>query len=186
MANKKKTKVKPAPKTKAKLVAKPKPKAKMKPKIQSKPKSKSSVKAKAQAKPKPKAQAKPKPKAKTKFTKAIALKTPVKLSPPKNVDYSKAITPLGDRLVIRVTQGERVTAGGLIIPDTVSQATGFLKATVLAVGRGTVSKKGSLKPMDVKIGDSVLFSQHAGMKIKFNAEDLQIIQETDVMGVVQN
>lgn len=106
--------------------------------------------------------------------------------PPKNVDYSKAITPLGDRLVIKLESRERVTAGGLIIPETVSQATGFLRAKVLAVGHGAFSKKGHLKPMDVKKGDTILFSQHAGMKIQFNSEDLQIIKETDVMGVVPN
>lgn len=105
----------------------------------------------------------------------------------KVVDYSKAITPLLDRLVVRVLQGERVTAGGLIIPDTVSMmATGYLKAEVVAVGHGAKSKKGNLKPLDVQVGDHVLFSEHAGTKVEFNAEELQIIHETDVMGILQN
>lgn len=110
--------------------------------------------------------------------------TPVKA---KVVDYSKAITPLLDRLVVRVLQGERVTAGGLIIPDTVSMmATGYLKAEVVAVGHGSKNKKGHIKPLDVQIGDHVLFAQHAGTKIEFNAEELQIIHESDVMGILQN
>jgi chaperonin GroES len=100
-------------------------------------------------------------------------------------NYSEVITPLGDRLVVRVENNERVTAGGLIIPDTVSEAVGFLKARVLAVGRGTQNKKGFIKTMDVQVGDSVLFSQYAGTKVQFNSEELQIIHETDVMGIVQ-
>ena len=115
-----------------------------------------------------------------------AVKPAVKLTPKTNIDYSKAITPLGDRLVVRVATGERITAGGLIIPDSASLATGYLKATVMAVGAGGKSKKGQLRPLDVKIGDSVLFSEHAGTKVIFNAEELQIIHESDVMGIVQN
>lgn len=103
-----------------------------------------------------------------------------------SIDYTKAVTPLGDRLVVRVLSGERVTAGGLIIPDTASMATGYLKAVVLASGSGAKNKKGSLRPLDVQVGDEVLFSEHAGIKIRFNDEDLQIIHETDVMGVIQN
>ncbi len=105
----------------------------------------------------------------------------------KVIDYSKAITPLLDRLVVRVLHGERVTAGGLIIPDTVSMmATGYLKAEVVAVGHGGKSKKGNLKPLDVQVGDHVLFSEHAGTKVEFNAEELQIIHESDVMGILQS
>lgn len=110
-----------------------------------------------------------------------------KPTPKVNVDYSKAITPLGDRLVVRLVNTERVTPGGLIIPNTSSSiATGYLKATVLAIGSGGKSKKGHLQPLDVKIGDTVLFAEHAGTKVTFNSEELQIIHESDVMGVVQN
>jgi len=111
---------------------------------------------------------------------------PIKLTSVPNIDYSKAITPLGDRLVVKVVNSERITQGGLIIPDSAaSVATGYLKAKVLAVGTGGKSKKGNLQPLDVKIGDTVLFSEHSGTKVLFNSEDLQIIHETDVMGVVQ-
>ncbi|AGH94808.1 GroES family chaperonin [Pseudobdellovibrio exovorus] len=102
------------------------------------------------------------------------------------VDYSKAITPLGDRLVVRVQGSERVTAGGIIIPDSASTATGYLKAEVLAAGTGSKNKKGLLKPLDVKVGDLVLFNSYAGTKVTFNSEELQIIHESDVMGVVQD
>ncbi len=123
--------------------------------------------------------------AKKTITKATA-KAVVKPIPKVNVDYSKAITPLGDRLVVKVVNSERVTAGGLIIPDSASMASGYLKAEVLAVGSGGKSKKGLLRPLDVKVGDSVLFSEHSGTKVNFNAEELQIIHESDVMGIIQN
>ncbi len=121
-----------------------------------------------------------------KSVKKSVVKQVVKPTPKINIDYSKAITPLGDRLVVKVATGERITAGGLIIPDSANLATGYLKATVMAVGAGGKNKKGLLRPLDVKIGDSVLFSEHAGTKVSFNAEELQIIHESDVMGIVQN
>jgi chaperonin GroES len=103
-----------------------------------------------------------------------------------NIDYSKAITPLMDRLVVRVMNSERLSAGGLIIiPDTALMATGYLKAEVLAVGSGTKSKRGYLKPLDVKVGDKVLFAEYAGTKVQFNSEDLHIIHESDVMGILE-
>lgn len=110
-----------------------------------------------------------------------------KLSPVVKVDYSKAITPLEDRLVVRLINSERITPGGLIIPDTATSiAEGYLKATVLAAGQGLMNKKGSVRPLDVKVGDTILFWEDAGTKVKFNSEDLLIIHEYDVMGIVQN
>lgn len=119
-------------------------------------------------------------------SKMIAKPTQVKTISAPVIDYTKAITPLGERLVVKVVSAERVTAGGLIIPESVSDSTGFLKATVLAVGNGAKNKKGHLKPLDVKTGDVVLFSKYSGTAVQFNSEDLQIIKESDVMGIVQN
>ena len=187
MASKKKAKKPAAKKPIMKKAAAKKTTAKKATAKKAKPAPKKAVAKKAvKAKPEKKSAA---PK-KTTARKAPMVKTsPVKAmkssAPAKKVDYSKAITPLGDRLVVRVVNNERITAGGLIIPDTVSDAVGFLKATVLAVGRGTQNKKGFIKTMDVQVGDSVLFSQYAGTKVQFNSEDLQIIHETDVMGIVQ-
>lgn len=127
-----------------------------------------------------------KPAAKNKKATPKVVKAATEVIAPK-VDYTKAITPLGDRLVVKTVNGERVTAGGLIIPDSATSiATGYLKAKVLAVGSGNKSKKGFVKPLDVKVGDTVLFSQHSGTKVNFNSEELQIIHESDVMGIVQN
>lgn len=150
------------------------------------------VVAKKAAKPVKKAVAKKaavkKPVAKKAVAKKTAAPVAVKATAKpavKNLDYSKAITPLGDRLVVRVVKGEKLTAGGLIIPDMVSSAIGHLKGEVLAVGNGGKNKKGAVRPLDVQKGDEVLFSEYAGTKIEFNSEELQIVHESDVMGIVQ-
>ncbi len=101
-----------------------------------------------------------------------------------NVDYSKAVTPLGDRLVVRIAIPETMTAGGLYIPDMVNNAVGHLKGEVLAIGQGFTTKKGFLRSMDVQKGDQVLFADHAGTKVIFNSEELFIVNETDVLGVI--
>ena len=116
------------------------------------------------------------------ITKKIIAKPVVKAS----IDFSKAVTPLGDRLVVRVVQNEKMTAGGLYIPDMARSSDGYLKGEVLAVGHGHTTKKGFLRAMDVQKGDQVLFSEHAGTKVVFNSEELQIVNETDVLGIVQN
>lgn len=110
---------------------------------------------------------------------------PVKIAAPKAIDYTKAITPLGDRLVIRLTQTERVTPGGLILPDSVSSTSGYLKGEVLAAGHGTYTKKGHHKLLDVKIGDVVLFNEYSSTKVKYNNEDLHIVHESDILGVTR-
>jgi chaperonin GroES len=116
-------------------------------------------------------------------------KQPVKLTqkatPKVNADYSKAVTPLGDRLVVRLTASEKMTAGGLYIPDSATTATGYLKGEVLVVGQGHTTKKGFLRSMDVQKGDQILFSEHAGTKIIFNSEELHIVNESDVLGIIQ-
>lgn len=133
---------------------------------------------------------------KAKLTKKVATKAPAKKSAPvkampkaqaakpvAKIDYTKAITPLGDRLVIRLTQTERVTPGGLILPDSVSSTSGYLKGEVLAAGHGTYTKKGHHKLLDVKIGDVVLFNEYSSTKVKYNNEDLHIVHESDILGV---
>ena len=173
MAAKKKTSKKAAPK-KAKVKAKP---------------VKKTVKkvAKKAAKKAVKKVTKPAKKIQAKKTVKPASKKTAFVAPKKiQMDYSKAVTPLLDRLVVKVLNTEKITAGGIIIPETASMATGHLKAEVLAVGTGIKSKKGYLKPLDVQVGDHVLFSEHARTKVQFNSEDLHIIHESDVMGILQD
>lgn len=120
-----------------------------------------------------------------KQVKKIVKKTTIKVVPKTNVDYTKAVTPLGDRLVVRLAKAETMTAGGLYIPDMVDSATGYLKGQVLVIGQGHTTKKGFLRSMDVQIGDQILFAEHAGTKIIFNSEELHIVNETDVLGIIQ-
>lgn len=186
-------------KVKTKIKAKPKAKATVKPKAKVKtaskvkkvtPKKAKVVAKKTKSVAKKVAVKKIVKKAKAVKAKTVAVKAPTKFIAPvvktvkKNIDYSKAITPLGDRLVVRVVQAERVTAGGLILPDTVNTATGYLKGEVLAVGKGEFSKKGNLKVLDVKIGQTILFSEYASTKVNFHDEDLYIVHEKDVLGIV--
>lgn len=125
--------------------------------------------------------------------KPVKKSAPAKTAAPKvqpakpvaKIDYTKAITPLGDRLVIRLTQTERVTPGGLILPDSVSSTSGYLKGEVLAAGHGTYTKKGHHKLLDVKIGDVVLFNEYSSTKVKYNNEDLHIVHESDILGVTK-
>lgn len=121
---------------------------------------------------------------KTNTAKPVKKVTAVKPAVQK-IDYTKAITPLGDRLVIRLTQVERVTPGGLILPDSVSSTSGFLKGEVLAAGHGTYTKKGHHQLLDVKVGDVVLFSEYSSTKVKFNNEDLHIVHENEILGVTE-
>lgn len=102
-----------------------------------------------------------------------------------HVDYSKAITPLGNRLVVKISSLEKITAGGIIIPQT-STVSGHLRGIVLAVGHGEKSKKGYVRPLDVQKGDEILFSEFSGTKVEFNSEELLIIQESDVLGIIQD
>ena len=180
---------------KAKVVVKSKPKLKIKTKVKAKAvvKAKPKAKAKIKVKSKPKAKAKVVVKTKTKAVVKAKAKTPAKVTvtakpvaPVKSADYNKAISPLADRLVVRLIEGSRTTKGGLILLTDSSSAQGYMKATVLAAGKGLTNKKGFTKKLDVQVGDQVLFSEYAGTKIEFNNEELYIVNETDVLGVTQS
>ncbi|MBV2169211.1 MAG: co-chaperone GroES [Bdellovibrio sp.] len=130
---------------------------------------------------------------KTAVKKAAIKKTPVKKTPShlvkaapavKKIDLSNFVTPLDDRLIVQLSGTEKMTPGGLYIPDTVADTSGNLEGFVVAVGRGHMGKKGQVRPMDVQVGDRVVFSEYAGSKIKIQNEDLIILREGDVMGVV--
>ena len=124
---------------------------------------------------------------KTPAPKAVAMPTAHLIkntAPAKKLDLSNFVTPLDDRLIVQVSGAEKMTAGGLYIPDSVADTSGNLQGYVVAAGRGHISKKGHLRPMDVQVGDKVVFSEYAGTKIKIQNEDLIILRESDVMGVV--
>jgi len=94
-----------------------------------------------------------------------------------------AFRPLHDRVLVRrIDEAER-TAGGIIIPDTAKEKP--QEGEVIAVGPGARDESGKLTPLDVKIGDRILFGKWSGTEIKLNGEDLLIMKESDVMGVIE-
>jgi chaperonin GroES len=93
------------------------------------------------------------------------------------------IRPLHDRVVVKRSSEEEKTASGIIIPDTAKEKP--IQGEVLAVGKGAVLEEGKVRPMDVKVGDVVLFAKYAGTEVKIDGEDLLIMRETDIMGVLK-
>lgn len=94
-----------------------------------------------------------------------------------------SIRPLHDRVIVRRTEQEDKTAGGIIIPDTAKEKP--IKGEILAVGPGTRDDSGKLIPLDVKVGDVVLFGKWGGTEVKLEGEDLLVLKESDIIGVVE-
>ena len=90
--------------------------------------------------------------------------------------------PLHDRVVVRRVESEAKTKGGIIIPDTAKEKP--QEGEIVAVGTGTRDDKGTLIALDVKAGDRVLFGKWSGTEVKLNGEDLLIMKESDIMGVI--
>ncbi|MCB1381566.1 MAG: co-chaperone GroES [Notoacmeibacter sp.] len=90
--------------------------------------------------------------------------------------------PLHDRVVVRRVQSEEKTAGGIIIPDTAKEKPS--EGEIVAVGEGARKDSGELIPMSVKAGDRVLFGKWSGTEVKLNGEDLLIMKEADIMGII--
>ena len=91
--------------------------------------------------------------------------------------------PLHDRIVLRRIEGEEKTKGGIIIPDTVKEKP--QEGEVIAVGPGARDESGKLVPLDVKAGDRVLFGKWSGTEVKIDGEDLLIMKESDILGVIE-
>ena len=92
--------------------------------------------------------------------------------------------PLHDRVVVRRLEAELKTAGGIIIPDTAQEKP--QQGEIVAVGPGARNEKGEVAPMDVKAGDRVLFGKWSGTEVKIDGEDLLIMKESDIMGVLED
>ena len=90
--------------------------------------------------------------------------------------------PLHDRVVVRRIESEAKTAGGIIIPDTAKEKP--QEGEILAVGAGARDEQGKVQPLDVKAGDKILFGKWSGTEVKLNGEDLMIMKESDIMGIV--
>ena len=95
---------------------------------------------------------------------------------------SVSIKPLEDRIVVRPVAAEQVTASGLVIPDTAQEKP--QEAEVIAVGPGRVDDKGVRIPVDVSVGDMVIFSKYGGTELKFNNEEYLVLSARDVLAIV--
>ena len=91
--------------------------------------------------------------------------------------------PLHDRVVIRRLEQEEKTAGGIIIPDTAKEKP--QEGEVIAVGPGARDEHGKLQPLDLKAGDRVLFGKWSGTEVKIDGEELMIMKESDIMGIIE-
>src|SRR5579871_2225449 len=91
--------------------------------------------------------------------------------------------PLHDRVVVRRVESEERTAGGIIIPDAAKEKP--QEGEIIAVGPGARDESGKLVPLDLKVGDHVLFGKWSGTDVKIDGQDLLIMKETDVMGVIE-
>ena len=91
--------------------------------------------------------------------------------------------PLHDRILVRRIEAEEKTAGGIIIPDTAKEKP--QEGEVIAIGPGARDESGKLTPLDVKAGDRILFGKWSGTEIKLDGENLVIMKESDVMGVIE-
>jgi len=91
--------------------------------------------------------------------------------------------PLHDRVVVRRIEGEAKTKGGIIIPDTAQEKP--MEGEIVAAGPGARGEDGKLVPLDVKKGDRILFGKWSGTEVKIDGEELLIMKESDIMGIVQ-
>jgi chaperonin GroES len=93
------------------------------------------------------------------------------------------IRPLHDRVIVRRLEEERMSAGGIVIPDSATEKPA--EGEVLAVGNGKKLDNGEVRALDVKVGDKVLFGKYSGSEVKVGGEDLLVMREEDIMGVIE-
>jgi len=91
------------------------------------------------------------------------------------------IRPLHDRVLVRRMEEERTSAGGIVIPDSATEKPA--QGEVMAVGKGKILENGEVRPLDVKVGDRVLFSKYGGTEVKIDGEELLIMREDDISAV---
>ncbi|MCX7896407.1 MAG: co-chaperone GroES [Rhodocyclaceae bacterium] len=93
------------------------------------------------------------------------------------------IRPLHDRVIVKRIEAERTTAAGIVIPDTAGEKPD--QGEVIAVGNGKILDDGKVRPMSVKVGDRVLFGKYAGQTVKVEGEELLVMREEDIMGIIE-
>ena len=93
------------------------------------------------------------------------------------------IRPLQDRVIVRRTEEDEKTKGGIIIPDTAKEKP--MEGKIIAAGKGKVLEDGKIHPLDVKVGDRVLFAKYGGTEVKIDGEEHLIMREDDILGVIE-
>ena len=93
------------------------------------------------------------------------------------------IRPLHDRVVVKRWEEEKTSPGGIVIPDSAAEKP--IKGEVVAVGNGKVLENGEVRPLEVKVGDKVLFSKYGGTEVKIEGEELLVLREDDITGVIE-
>ena len=93
------------------------------------------------------------------------------------------LKPLGDRIVVKVLSEEKKTKGGIVLPDTAKEKP--TEGEVVAVGTGKILDNGTKQPVEVKVGDHIIFSKYAGTEVKFNGEEVIIMDQRDILAVVE-
>ncbi|MBK1654746.1 MULTISPECIES: co-chaperone GroES [Allochromatium] len=93
------------------------------------------------------------------------------------------IRPLHDRVVVRRMEEERTTAGGIVIPDSATEKP--IQGEIIAVGNGKILDNGQARPLDVKVGDRVLFGKYSGTEVKLDGKEFLVMREEDIMAVVE-
>ena len=93
------------------------------------------------------------------------------------------IRPLHDRVAVRRLEDERTTAGGIVIPDSAAEKP--MRGEVVAIGAGKMLDNGDLRALSVKVGDVVLFGKYSGTEVKINGQELVVMREDDIMGIIE-
>jgi len=93
------------------------------------------------------------------------------------------IRPLHDRVIVKRLEEDRTSPGGILIPDTAAEKP--VQGKIVAVGKGKILEDGNVRPLDVKVGDKILFGKYGGTEVKVEGEDLLVMREEDVMAVIE-
>ena len=93
-----------------------------------------------------------------------------------------SIRPLHDRVLVKRTEEDTTSAGGIVIPDSATEKPS--KGEIIAIGNGKISENGDVRALDVKVGDKVLFGKYSGTEIKVEGDDLLVMREDDIMAVI--
>ena len=93
------------------------------------------------------------------------------------------LRPLHDRVIVKRMEEERMSAGGIVIPDSATEKP--VRGQVLAVGNGKILDNGEKRPLDINVGDTILFGKYSGTEVKVDGEELLVMREEDIMAVVE-